>query len=84
LNCSLCIFKLLETKLHYEQCLKNVSKTAKNRYKGNLTMKIDHFYWWSDIKYNARDSLRIKLKKNWHTLLSIFKEDKTADTQNIY
>jgi hypothetical protein len=32
--------ELLETKLNYELCLKNISNTVNNRYKGNhLTMK---------------------------------------------
>jgi hypothetical protein len=44
LNSSVCISELLETKLRYEPCIKNVSNTIKNRYKGNLTMKIDHFF----------------------------------------
>jgi hypothetical protein len=40
LNSSLCLFEPLETKLHYAPCLKNVSNTVKNRYKGNrLTVK---------------------------------------------
>jgi hypothetical protein len=40
LNSSLCIFELLETKLHYGSCLKSVSNTVNNRYKGNhFTMK---------------------------------------------
>jgi hypothetical protein len=33
---------------------------AKNRYKGKLTMKSDHFYWQSAVKNNARGLLRIK------------------------
>jgi hypothetical protein len=48
---------------YYEPCLKNVSNTVKNRYKGNLTMKIDYFfYWWSAFKHKARGSARIKFR----------------------
>jgi hypothetical protein len=40
LNSSICLFEQLETKLHYELCLKNVSTTVNNRYKGkHLAMK---------------------------------------------
>jgi hypothetical protein len=58
------MFELLETRLHYQTCLKNVSSTVKNRSKGNLTKKIDHFYWLSEFKYNGQRPAQNQIKKN--------------------
>jgi hypothetical protein len=69
LDSSIRIFGLLETKLHYEPCLQNVSNTVKNRYKGNLTMKIDHFYWRAEFKHNAGARSESNSKKLLHTLV---------------
>jgi hypothetical protein len=39
-------------------------------------MKIDHFYWWSEIKQNAGSSPRIKYKKIGMHFYPLFKEKK--------
>jgi hypothetical protein len=54
---------MLEIKLHYEPCLKSVSNTVKNRYKGNLTMKNDHFYWRSVFEIIPESKIQDQIKK---------------------
>jgi hypothetical protein len=41
--------------------INNTIYTAKKRYKGMHTIKILHFYWWSDIVNTVRRSLKMKL-----------------------
>jgi hypothetical protein len=55
-------FCLMECSIVLDFWNLNISRVflVKNGYKGNLTTKIDHFYWWSENKHNARGSLRIK------------------------
>jgi hypothetical protein len=82
LNSSLCIFELLETKLHYELCLKNVSHTVKNQYNGNLTMKIDHFYCWSAFEIIPKSKIQNQKKKISTHFGPLFKKKKLPPYNN--
>jgi hypothetical protein len=82
LNSSLYIFELLETKLHYEPCLKNVSNNVKTRYKSNLTMKIDHFYWWSVCELMPESKIQNQIKKFDMHFSPLFKEKKLPPYNN--
>jgi hypothetical protein len=69
---SLSIFELLQTKLHYEVRLKNVSNTFKNRYKGNFTMKIDYFFTGgrrlNQCQRLAQNQIQNHKKKMWDSI----------------
>jgi hypothetical protein len=81
-NSSLCIFELLEIKLYYESCFKNVSITVENRYKGNLTMKIDHFYWRSLFEIIPESKIQSEIKKFGTHFSPLFKEKKLPPHNN--
>jgi hypothetical protein len=65
--------ELLETKLNYELCLKNISNTVNNRYKGNhLTMKDRPFLLAVGLWINTKIKNLESNKKIWHALFSTF------------
>jgi hypothetical protein len=83
LNSIQCIIELLEIKLNYELCLKNVSNTVKNRYKGNLTMKIDHFYWWSAFEIMPESKIQNQIKNLARTLVHFLRRKNYHHTATV-
>jgi hypothetical protein len=79
----MCTFELFETKFHYEPCLKNVSNTVNNRYKGNyLTMKRLTIFTGGRPLKNTKIKIQKQIKKFGTHFSPLFKEKKLLPYNN--
>jgi hypothetical protein len=62
--------------------VEHVSNTVKNRNKGNLTMKIDHFYCWSAFEIIPKLKIQNQMKKFGTHFSPLFKEKKLPQYNN--